>query len=160
VPRKKDLVTLDVFIDQYTDPRWCDLDARPKVAKAFQSLSDHLPDKIFNGCPRICFFAPAPGMFGLCTVLMPSAPSGEDAFIYLAPSLERESQAQVDFTVAHEFAHALLRHHLPGNDRLTTEELKVGYLNWNSERAADKLALEWGFTLPAYRKQKAVKGCQ
>jgi hypothetical protein len=37
---------------------------------------------------------------------MPSAPSGEDAFIYLGPSLERESQAQVDFTVAHEFAHA------------------------------------------------------
>jgi hypothetical protein len=100
---------------------------------------------------------------------MPSAPSGEDAFIYLAPSLERESQAQVDFTVAHEFAHALLRHHLPGNDSLSKEELKAAYLNWNSEKAADKLALEWGFTLPAYRKTKSrgasirssyERGCQ
>ena len=90
----------------------------------------------------------------ICTVLMPSAPSGEGAFIYLAPSLERESQAQVDFTVAHEFAHALLRHHLPGNDSLSKKELKAGYLNWNSEKAADKLAKQWGFTLPAYRKTK------
>jgi len=120
--------------------------------------SDRLPDKIFNGCPRICFFAPAPGIFGACTVRMPSAPPGEDAFIYLAPSLERQSQAQVDFTVAHEFAHALLRHHLPGKDGLTTKELRAGYLNWNPEEAVNKLALEWGFTLPAYRKTKKGTG--
>jgi hypothetical protein len=56
--------------------------------------------------------------------------------------------------VAHEFAHALLRHHLPGNDSLSKKELKAGYLNWTSEKAADKLALEWGFILPAYRKTK------
>jgi len=89
---------------------------------------------------------------------MPSAPPGEDAFIYLAPSLERQSQAQVDFTVAHEFAHALLRHHLPGKDGLTTKELRAGYLNWNPEEAVNKLALEWGFTLPAYRKTKKGTG--
>ena len=74
-------------------------------------------------------------------------------FIYLAPALERQSQEQVDFTVAHEFAHALLRHHLPGNDSLSKEELKAGYLNWKSEVAADKLVLKWGFTLPKYRKK-------
>jgi hypothetical protein len=47
---------------------------------------------------------------------------------------------------------------MPGNDGLTTKELRAGYLNWNSEKAADKLALEWGFTLPAYRKTKKGKG--
>ena len=146
-------MTLDVFIDQYTDPRWCDLGVRPKVAKAFQSLCERLPDRIFDRCPRICFFIPAPGLFG-STVLMPSGPNAEDALIYLAPSLERQSQTQVDFTVAHEFAHALLRHHLPANDRLSKKELRGSYLNWKSEAAADKLALKWGFTLPAYRKKR------
>jgi transposase len=59
------------------------------------------------------------------------------------------------FTVAHEFAHAALRHHEPENlMTLSMEEAKKGYLEWNSEVAADELAAEWGYKIPKRRKRE------
>ena len=73
----------------------------------------------------------------------------------MAPSLERHSQPEVDFTVAHEFAHTVLRHHEP--EKLMTfsmDEAKKGYLNWDSEVAADQLVAEWGYKIPKRRQRK------
>ena len=120
--------------------------------KAFGALCEHLTDEIINKLPRVVVFAPSPGANGKCLSLIP-AHGGDDAFIYLAPSLERHPQADVDFTVAHEFAHALLRHHLPENTKLSESEVKEGYLYFNSEKAADELVLDWGFELPPRRKR-------
>jgi len=59
--------------------------------------------------------------------------------VYLSPELELESQEQVNFTVAHEFAHVVLKH---------------SSLCWNpeqgkrDEQTADDLAKEWGFERP------------
>jgi len=144
-------MTLDQFVDQYTDWRWVNPEGRPKVVKAFQKLCLLLPDKVWLDAPSIRFFAPDSWHHGMCTQIPTSDP--ETAFIYLAPSLERAPQAEVDFTVAHEFAHAVLGHHRD-NQALTPKEVKEGYLSFNHEKAADRLAKKWGFTIPEYRKGK------
>jgi uncharacterized protein YjaZ len=56
----------------------------------------------------VIVFAPSPAYLGQ---VMPG-PVAFDAvvFVYLAPGLEKKNQAEVDFTVAHEFAHVLLGH--------------------------------------------------
>ena len=147
-------MTPDAFLDSYTDSIYCDLDARPKTAKALIKLSERIPDNVVNDLPRIVVFAPNPDDYGSCIPLMPSKSSGDDAFIYFAPSLERQSQTEVDFTVAHEFAHAALRHHEPKNlMTLSMEEAKKGYLEWESEIAADQLVAEWGYKIPKRRKR-------
>src|SRR5579872_7408971 len=108
-------MTPDAFLDTFTDSVYCDFQSRPKTAKALIRLSERIPDGVVDGLPRIVVFAPNPHDHGLCIPLMNGDPNGADAFIYLAPSLERQSQTDVDFTVAHEFAHAALRHHEPKN---------------------------------------------
>jgi IrrE N-terminal-like domain len=148
-------MTADAFLDSFTDSIYCDLQARPKTAKALIKLSDRIPESVENDLPRIVVFAPNPRDYGLCIPLMAGDPDGADAFIYLAPSLERHSQTEVDFTVAHEFAHALLRHHEPENlMTFSMDEATKGYLNWNSELAADELVAEWGYKIPKRRSRK------
>ena len=110
---------------------------------------------MINALPRIVVFAPNPQDYGLCIPLTAGDQNGYDAFIYLAPSLERQPQIDVDFTVAHEFAHASLRHHEPENlMTLSMDEAKKGYLNWNSEVAADQLVAEWRYKIPKRRNRK------
>jgi IrrE N-terminal-like domain len=58
--------------------------------------------------------------------------------VYLSPELEIESQEQVNFTVAHEFAHVVLRH----SPLCDSERGK------KNEQMADDLAKEWGFERP------------
>ena len=148
-------MTPDAFLDTFTDSIYCDLQTRPKIAKALIRLSERIPDDVVNGWPRIVVFAPNPQDYGLCIPLMAGAPDGADAFIYFAPSLERQSQSDVDFTVAHEFAHASLRHHEPESlMTFSMDEARKGYLNWDSEVAADQLVAEWGYTIPKRRKLK------
>jgi len=147
-------MTPDAFLDAFIDSTYCDLDARPKTAKALSRLAERIPDDVVNNLPRIVVFAPNPHDYGLCIPLMACAPNDTDAFIYLAPSLERQSQDDVDFTVAHEFAHAALRHHEPKNlMTLSIEEAKKGYLNWDTEVAADQLVAEWEYKIPKRRKR-------
>ena len=141
----------DTFLDKFTDPTWFDPAVRPKTMKACLALCERILDKIVNELPRIVLFAPDAGEYGRCIPLMPNDFDSDAAFIYLAPSLESRPQVEVNFTVAHEFAHALVRHHLPQNMILSPEEAKRGYLESNSEIAADKLVAEWGFRVPKRR---------
>jgi len=147
-------MTPDTFFDLFVDSVFCDVRTRPKTTKALMTLCQRVPDETINEWPRIVVFAPDPSLYGSCVGLKPSDLESDDAFIYLSPSLERHSQAEVDFSVAHEFAHAALRHHLAENMTLSTEEVKKGYLGWNSEVAADKLVEDWGFTIPKRRKRR------
>lgn len=148
-------MTPDAFLDSFTDSIYCDLDVRPKTAKALIKLSERIPGNIVTDLPRIVVFAPNPDDYGSCIPLMPSDSTSDDAFIYLAPSLEGQSQSEVDFTVAHEFAHAALRHHEPENlMSFSIDEAKKGYLNWDSEVAADQLVAEWGYEIPERRNRE------
>src|SRR5213079_2434639 len=44
-------------------------------------------------------------------LLKPHVSRGQGIMIYLSPKLEQQSQNEVDFVVAHEFAHAALGHY-------------------------------------------------
>jgi hypothetical protein len=102
-----------------------------KRCRALMHLYKTIPS-VLDKTPVTAIFAPDAG--GLYT-----QPAHAEAIIYLAPELEIESQEQVNFTVAHEFAHVVLRH---------------SFMCWNSkqgqsdEQAADALASEWGFERP------------
>jgi hypothetical protein len=102
-----------------------------KRCQALKILYRAIPD-VLDQTPLTAIFAPEAG--GLCT----GVPFAE-VMVYLSPELEIESQEQVNFTVAHEFAHVVLKH---------------SPLCWNpeqgkrNERATDDLAKEWGFERP------------
>ena len=67
--------------------------------------------------------------------------------IYLAPDLEKKSQEQNNFIVAHEFAHAALNH---GTwEWLIQNSDSTEYLDRDDEIAADNLVKQWGYPVPA-----------
>jgi hypothetical protein len=78
-----------------------------------------------------------------------------DAFVYLAPGIERLSQARVDSVVAHEFAHVILGHGSPDgraiHDAVPTKQADVP-----AEGEADRLVRLWGFD-PAYPEHRNKK---
>src|SRR6266849_2106564 len=92
--------------DQFFDPFWFDPDDRPKTALATRHLIERVPDDVFDEL-RVKVFAPPPLANGQSRRV---GPSTEHYFIYLAPFIELKPQEEVDFVVAHEFAHAYLRH--------------------------------------------------
>jgi hypothetical protein len=104
-----------------------------KRCRALELLYRTIPD-VLDKTPRTAIFAPDVNTGGLYT----DAPFAE-VMVYLSPELELESQEQVNFTVAHEFAHVVLKH---------------SFLCWNPEQSksneqrADSLAKEWGFERP------------
>ena len=67
-------------------------------------------------------------------------------FVYLSPMLELESQWRVDFTVAHEIAHLVLKHHEPENPQMALHG--ETHQTRPAELAADTLAELWGFKRP------------
>ncbi len=54
-----------------------------------------------------------------------------------------DDQADVDFTIAHEIAHAFLGHKTPVLGLISSEEYE------QQEMQADELAIEWGFGRPS-----------
>ena len=143
-------MSLDEFRNKFTDSPYFDNNAYPKITKAFQALCDRIPYESMRQWPRILVFVPPSEVYG-CALPLLTQHGDDDAFIYLAPCLEKQTQAQVNSTVAEEFAHAMLRHHV--NPILTSEEAKAGYPNYPQEQAAKKQAVEWGFELPPGRKE-------
>jgi hypothetical protein len=108
-----------------------------------------MPAEVYENLPLITIFAP----WGLDYGRALPAPGGGSLMIYFAPGLERRPQAQSDFTVAHEFAHAALGHGTP-EWFLQSQDPKKAYLEQECEIAADQLVEQWGYPIPAYRKRK------
>jgi hypothetical protein len=110
--------------------------------RAISNVYDRLKEKgfSFESFPPMIIFAPAFDTMGL-TIGRTVPPNL--VLVYLSPMLELEPQWDIDFTVAHEFAHVLLD---GGKLRLwTAEEMASPYKSRREEVAADALALEWGF---------------
>lgn len=59
-------------------------------------------------------------------------------------------------TVALEFAHASLRHYQHEHMVVSDDEAQKPYLELTNEVEADKLAVAWGFTLPAHRRGESL----
>jgi len=115
---------------EYMDPLWFDTDDRPKTAQAMRNLADRVPDEALL---RATVFAPAAWKNGHLY------PKSDSVIVYLAPHIEELEQDEVDFIVAHEFAHVYLRHEQPALNDATIED------------AADALVAEWGFIIPKRR---------
>jgi hypothetical protein len=121
-------------------------DSRRKTIKGLRHFCKRVPQMYLVEL-NVTVFAPGAWQHGLVTTMPP-------VVIYLAPALEKESQAEVDFTVAHEFAHAVLGH---SNMELPPEGVGKKYLDLSPEIAADKLVADWGFTVPKRRNAKRFR---
>jgi hypothetical protein len=136
------MIDFDDLCDCFASEPWAELDERPKLAQALRVLCERMPKEVYDELPSLLIFAPAPWKHGQ---VIPVPRSG--LMIYFAPELEKESQAQSDFTVAHEFAHAALKH---GTwDWLLQNSDSTEYLGQDSEIAAVNLVKRWGYQIPA-----------
>ena len=104
-----------------------------------KKLVERMPPELKDKIPPLVVFAPSPAVEGE-DFLLPALPASDEQshLIYLAPSLERRSQADVDSTVAHEFAHAILRSSSSGHGPSADDPL-------HQKREADDLIEAWGY---------------
>lgn len=82
---------------------------------------------------------------------------GDRLLLYLSPRLEAKPQNEVDFTVAHEFAHVSLGHQQPGATRVPPDTVVQSHEDVPSEQDADRLAESWGFALPKVGRRQRKK---
>ena len=165
-----------VWVRNLKDSSFAD---RPKLMSAFRKLIRRAGDDL-DDLGAISVFSPSENTAGLFLHKGFESPA-----IYLASSLDKHSQAEVDYCVAHEFAHAVA--HATGLDALNTEcicgagedclcfdcecegchnldlemtpdEVKTPeeYVNFPPEYAADALVLKWGYKLPAWKAKVRV----
>ena len=136
---------------------WFDADfVRDKaVSKRLKALSNlhtklwRLDKQIdFGSLPTVVIFAPTVREGG--HVRPGILPTGA-LFMYLAPTLEFDSQPDVDHTVAHEFAHVVLGH--CANSKHTVVD-GLPHEQQPRELEADALASEWGFP----RRKRGMSG--
>ena len=127
----------------------CDPDRR-KTLKALRKFADSIPGKDFDRIPSFTtIFAPSADTLGLVDDWFhPRGPESSGVRIYLSPRLESLSQSKVDSVVAHEFAHAILRHE---GESFPMGKAPKQYQDLPQEIAADKLIEKWGYA-PATRK--------
>ena len=137
------------FRYQYIETGWFDYDRR-KTIEAMRKLSMRVPEDVLDGLPSLTVFAPSVALLGH---VLPHG-TGDSIFVYLSPWLERKAQAEVDFTVAHEFAHIALEHYKPGATALAPGAVVQKHDDAPSEQAADGLAEKWGFARPKVRGRK------
>jgi hypothetical protein len=125
---------LENFHDRYFETGFFDHEERPKTVLAMEKLAtiEELDDL------DVIVLAPAAWKYGQ---VYPGL-SVPKILVYLSPTLEEQPQAEVDFTVAQEFAHAYLRH----------DQYALNTLDRKIEDEADALVMKWGFTIPARRK--------
>lgn len=130
------------FRYQYIETGWFNYD-RHKTIEAMRKVSKRLPDAVLDELPAFVVFAPSPRLLG---ELKPFG-LGDRLFLYLSPRLEKMSQKEVDFTVAHEFAHIVLGHYKQGITMTPGAPVK-SHEEVPAEIATDKLAESWGFQRP------------
>jgi hypothetical protein len=126
------------------------------ILRVWEKVSKRFPDENpFDTMPTITFFAPFLDHAGR---VMRTPPMG--LVVYLSPSLEFDSQRDVDHVVAHELAHVSLGHHLLDNAQMKEHAEK--HEDRPAEKAAEELAAKWGFTKRKRGKSgfvKMVEGC-
>lgn len=116
--RRKDLLLVTLcswedFYDRFIDPMFFGLSERDnKRFFAMKKLWEKVPQEDLDKLPGfLIVFAPATNNWGEVFGLALSGPEDalRGALIYLSPKLEKmKNQEDVDSTVAHEFAHAVL----------------------------------------------------
>lgn len=131
------------FAEKYAESGWFDREHRFKTYMGLVTLCKRLPKAVRDSLPPLAVYAPSPLTWGelLTTCDLVTALRTKRGLIYLTPELEKRSQAFVDETVAHEFAHVVLGH----NSKTYRAKAKEYGPHWR-EREADLLIEEWGYT--------------
>lgn len=128
------------FRYQFIETGWFDYD-RHKTIEAMQQICERVPQEVIDDLPPLTLFAPSAALFGR---VFPFG-GGNALFVYLAPNLERKSQREVDFTVAHEFAHVVLGHYKSDATIIPADAVVRSRGDVPSEKEANRLAESWGF---------------
>jgi hypothetical protein len=111
--------------------------------EALRHFVECVPEAVLDKLPSaLKVFAPAAWKRGMALKTVIGG-----ALIYLAPELEQCPQPEVDFTVAHEFAHVYL-----GKYGAIEAEDDADYYRQKAEMTADELVADWGYSIPEYRK--------
>jgi hypothetical protein len=132
------MIAWDEFWYRFIDETLFDLEDRPKTFGGLKLLAERLPANI-SFPVTVTVFAPGAWRYGM--VLKTVA----EAIVYLPAALEED----VDFTVAHEFAHIVL-----GDFGAVESEAAAPYFEQPTEHAADDLVRKWGYSVPAYRQPR------
>jgi hypothetical protein len=140
-------IDFDDLMDRLNSDVWCDLRERPRLRIALETLCPRMPVEVYEELSQMILFAPDPWK-NAAVFPMPKSRAAAAAIIYISPRMEEESQEQNNFTVAHEFAHASLRHQRYEALSLTEP---VDYLDEPNEIVADALVKQWGYEIPAHR---------
>jgi hypothetical protein len=146
------------FCYRFIDRSWFDY-GRAKTLAATQKLWERVPQDDLDKLPGdVIVFAPATHNLGEVFPLSLGGEGDEQtrgALVYLSPQLERKSQAEVDSTVAHEFARVVLGCHRSDYARnifpQSVEFKAQGDVP--SEQDADALISHWGYK-PAYKSDR------
>lgn len=148
------------FLYAYVETGWFDYEDRPKTMKAMRRVWERIPADTLQDLPSVTVFAPSPCKRG---EVLPFGGRFEQnaAFVYLSPTLESEPQVQVDFTVAHEFAHVVLGHHFHSHPDICLSADQSAKITHNfevpAEIKADALTESWGFKVPDERTRLRAK---
>jgi hypothetical protein len=130
---------------QKFEERFCweiDKEVRAKTYRALQLFAKKAPDEIFEGL-HVHVFAPS-GILGAAW-----SGAGYGWYVYLDPRLELDPQDRVTYTVAHEFAHVVLK--LAGAVGIFKE---ISYHpEQPNEWEVDRLARSWGFYDPDAKRE-------
>jgi hypothetical protein len=146
-------VTWEDFKYRYLDTGLVDYH-RTRTVKALERLFNAMSQEDLDSLPRLLIvFAPPTQQLGEAIPWVEPGIEQSGFFIYLAPQLERKSQAEVDSTVAHEFAHAILLDDPTPTHGVGPEERLSRQADLPSDVKADELVQKWGFA-PAYRRSK------
>jgi hypothetical protein len=126
-------VTWKKFQKRYL--KWFNVESRAKTYAALKRVVPKLPEAAIPD--NLIVFAP--GLHAGVTFSTVGDEVGKDYIIYLAPTLELESSEEIDFVIAHEFAHIVRN---KTQKRFPTEK--------EEEEATDQLAESWGIKNPPY----------
>jgi hypothetical protein len=137
----------DVFTQRFNV--WL-YDEQAKTCAALKRAAAQIPDAVLCGLPPLRIFTPLRADSSVSLMVETTGQVFGSAvpltLMYISPLEELYPQEDVDFTVAHEFAHVALGHLWSingGREQGTFRGRRHG--DSPAEMAADRLAESWGF---------------
>jgi hypothetical protein len=117
---------------------WINPEGTKLRLRALHTIHEQMDKDSQRSMPPMIIFAPS---FGTGGQTMRRDMPTNSVFVYLAPSLEYEWQANVDFIVAHELAHVVLGHGKLRQQK--PEEVGLPHELTTDEIAASDLVAKW-----------------
>jgi len=132
----------------------CFDEGQVKTLIALKRAAEQIPDEILCNMPPLRIFTPVRSDCGVTLMVEATgqvfSPAQPLTLMYISPLMEMYAHGEIEFTIAHEFAHVALKHMWSLNAAREMGTFKdATYGDAPSEIEADKLAESWGFTKPS-----------